>query len=181
MKLAPLTIDLGSASLNCTADEVGATLAALLDEMRAVARLLRGDERVVLRRIMAHDADTLTVRGVFPDFRRDSEAHKTLRRLRAAQFVRPAEHGRWDPDEPIQVKPFARLMWDHLGEAEIFGGRAAAPAEPEVDPDDVILNPAEDGGVIDLADEAGPAKAGGEWNEDAILEYLRDSPEDERA
>jgi hypothetical protein len=79
-------------------------------------------------------------------------------------------------------------MWDHLGEAAIFQDRTGIPAEPAetegspVDPEDVILNPVEDDEVIDLADEAaGPANPDGEWNEEAILEYLRDSPEDERA
>lgn len=203
MKLSPLTINLGPVPMSCTADEIGATLAALLDEMRAVIPMLRHDEREVLRRIMSHDGDALAVGEVFPDFSRESEAHKTLRRLRAAQFVRPAVHGRWDPEEPILVKPFARLMWDHLGEAEIFQDAAgdetpaghevvvdlSEPAEaekPAVDPEDVILNPVEDDDVIDLAgDEAAePAEAAqstGEWNEEAILEYLRDSPEDERA
>jgi len=186
MKLSPLTINLGPVSMSCTADEIGATLGALLDEMRAVIPMLREDERAALRRIMSHDGDNLTVGDVFPEFHRESEAHKTLRRLRAAQFVRPAVHGRWDPDEPILVKPFARLMWDHLGEAEIFqdGARAAGAAEPEVvvdlsepeetkepaapeetaepaaDPEDVILNPVDDADdVIDLADDEPAAEA----------------------
>jgi len=137
MNQSPIAIDLGTISMSCSADEIAATLAALLGEMRAVIPKLRQDERDVLRQIMSQDSGTLTVVDVFPDFARESEGHKTLRRFRAAQFVRPARTGRWDPGEPIEVKPFARLMWDHIGEDAIFDGihpvPTAAPVEEVVD------------------------------------------------
>jgi hypothetical protein len=76
------------------------------------------------------------VADVFPGFAREGEGHKTLRRFRAAQFVRPARTGRWDPDERIEVKRFARLMWDRVGEAVIFSGIPARAA----DEDSVIAN-----------------------------------------
>jgi hypothetical protein len=129
MKPSELEIDLGSTTMVCTRREIGDTLSALLGEMRAVLPKLREDERELLRRIMSADSGTLTVQDVFPDFGRETEAHRTLRRLRAAQFVRPAVTGRWDPDERIEVKPFARLMWDHVGEEAIF---APATAHAEV-------------------------------------------------
>jgi hypothetical protein len=135
-----LQLDLGTVSMSCTIDEVATTLAALLGEMRGVIPRLREDERDVLRQIMSRDSGALTVADVFPEFSRESEGHKTLRRLRAAQFVRPANTGRWDPNEPIEVKLFARLMWDHIGEDAIFGGLAVptVPLPVAVPADDVV-------------------------------------------
>jgi hypothetical protein len=133
MAATELHLDLGTVTMSCTTDEVASTLAALLGEMRAVIPKLREDERDVLRQIMSQNSGTLTVADVFPDFSRESEGHKTLRRLRAAQFVRPARTGRWDPHEPIEVKPFARLMWDHIGEDTIFDGVVAIPAAAPAD------------------------------------------------
>jgi hypothetical protein len=133
MRVPELELDLGTVTMRCTTDEVARTLAALLREMRLVIPLLRPDEREVLRQIMAHDNGRLIVRDVFPFFARESEAHKTLRRFRAAQFVRPANTGRWDSDEPIEVKPFARLMWDRVGEAELFPEASKKPAAAPAD------------------------------------------------
>ena len=133
MSASELQLDLGTVTMNCTNEEVAATLAALLGEMRAIIPKLREDERNVLRQIMSQDSGALTVSDAFPDFARESEGHKTLRRLRAAQFIRPARTGRWDPQEAIEIKPFARLMWDHVGEDTIFDGVAAVPAAAPVD------------------------------------------------
>ena len=137
MNQSSIEIDLGAITMSCTTDEIAATLAALLGEMRAVIPKLRQDERDVLRQIMSRDSGTLAVEDVFADFARESEAHKTLRRLRAAQFVRPARTGCWHPREPIEIKPFARLMWDHIGEDAIFDGippvSVATPKEEVVD------------------------------------------------
>ena len=85
----------------------------------------------MLREIMSRESGALTVADIFPEFARESEGHRTLRRLRAAQFVRPARTGRWDPIEPIEVKPFARLMWDHIGEDAIFAGLSMRAAGEE--------------------------------------------------
>jgi len=138
MRLSQLELNLNPNLISCTTDEIEATLAAYLREMRSVARLLRADERVALRKIMSNESGTLTVADVFRGFSRDSEAHKTLRRLRAAQFIRPAKTGRWDADEPIEIRPFGQLMWDKVGENEICGpsrevhvARPAAPADEE--------------------------------------------------
>jgi hypothetical protein len=132
MSASELQLDLGTVTMKCTNEEVAATLAALLGEMRAVIPKLREDERDILRQIMAQDNGALTVGELFPDFARESEGHKTLRRLRAAQFIRPALTGRWDPQEAVEIKPFARLMWDRVGEDTIFDGIAAAPAATPV-------------------------------------------------
>lgn len=133
MRPSELALDLGTATITCTTDEIEAALATYLREMRSVARLLRADERVALRKIMSQESGTLTVADVFWDFTRESEAHKTLRRLRAAQFIRPARTGRWDAAEPIEVKPFGRLMWEQIGEADLCspyrGVHVAAPAK----------------------------------------------------
>jgi hypothetical protein len=64
---------------------------------------------------------------LFPEFARECEAHKTLRRLRAAQFIYPKNTGRWEPDEQIAVTPFARLMWDNIGEDRIFSPPPVVP------------------------------------------------------
>ena len=88
MTQSPVQLDLGSATMNCTAEEIAATLASLLNEMRLVIPRPREDERDLLRQIMSRDSGTLRVADVFPDFARESEGHKTLRRLRA-EFVRP--------------------------------------------------------------------------------------------
>lgn len=113
-------IDLGTIALNCTLEEIEATFYWLLVEMRAALPILRPDERAVLRRIMANESGSLKVSDLFSDFKRDSEGHKTLRRLRAAQFIRPSRTGRWDADERIEVKPFGWLVWNRCGEASLF-------------------------------------------------------------
>jgi len=85
---------------------------------------------------MTNPPGSLTVGDVFPDFGRDSEALTALRRLRTAQFIRPADRDRWEAGERIEIKPIARLLWDRLGEAAIFGDAPEAqPAEePEAQP-----------------------------------------------
>jgi hypothetical protein len=179
MRASELELDLGTVTMNCTTDEVAATLAALLREMRSVIPRLRQDERETLRRIMSHESNTLTVADAFPGFARESEGHKTLRRLRAAQFVRPARTGRWDPGERIEVKPFARLMWDRVGEDVIFAGRPGSAAAREPVPvaapaDDVVdLGGAEEPGVPETA----PAVAEPAADVDDVVLDLRDVEE----
>jgi len=115
-----VTINLGATSISCTAGDLEATFAWLLAEMRSVAKVLRPDERELVRTIMAHAGPPLTVKALFPAFAREGEAHKTLRRLRATQFIYPQRTGRWQPAEPIAVTPFARVVWDQLGETGLF-------------------------------------------------------------
>ena len=184
MKPSSIEIDLGSATMSCTADEIARTLAALLGEMRSVLPRLRDDEREVLRRIMASESGTLTVADAFPDFARESESHKTLRRFRAAQFVRPARTGRWDPDEPIEVKPFARLMWDHIGEEAIFDG--VHPAVPMATPAEEVVDLGVGGDdVVDLGVQAGertvaPAPAVPAEEEVVDLGEVEEEPAEEK-
>ena len=110
-----------------TAKDLKATFGWLLMEMRTAAKVLRPDERDALRKLMSHVGGALAVRDLFPAFRRKGAEHKTLRRFRASQFAYPENTGRWELDEPIAVTPFARMVWDHLGEAKIFRD---APTEP---------------------------------------------------
>ncbi len=132
MSMSELEINLGTATMNCSPDDVAATFAALLHDIRAVARKLRADERVALRMIMSRESGALTVGEVFRGFTRESEGHKTLRRLRAAQFVRPTENGCWEAAGRIEVKAFAKLLWDHIGEGAIFSEeRPDREEEPE--------------------------------------------------
>lgn len=164
-----LALDLGTVTLNCTTEELGAALAGLLHEMHTAAPFIHPEEREALRRIMIADG-TVTVADVFPDFARNSEAHNTLRKLRTAQFIRPADRDRWDADERIEIKPFARLLWDRVGEGRIFGD---------------LSEPVEE---IDLAlpemnePESAPApkvkKKGSEWDEADVLDFLSDDTKD---
>ena len=179
MSQPEVTLNLGGAAMDCTADDLAEALAGHLREIRSVVRLLRPDERVALRAIMSRPGGTLRVADVFHDFSRESEAHKTLRRLRAAQFIRPAETGRWDPDERIEVKPFARLLWDRLGEGEIF----AAEADAEADEDEIVVTPDAEETAREVpvaepaaAEEAGQAAeeaeppAAAAWEQDAVVD-----------
>jgi hypothetical protein len=133
MKPTRSDVDIDTIAVPCTVKDLQATFEWLLVEMRAVGRVFRPNERIVLRKIMSHTGATLTVSDLFPDFQRESEAHDTLRRLRATHFVYPAKRGYWEADEPIQVTPFARLMWDHLGEARIFSGPPNKPKKAPAD------------------------------------------------
>jgi hypothetical protein len=184
MSQSEVTLNLGGAAMDCTAEELAEAIAGHLREIRSVVRLLRPDERVALRAIMSRPSGTLRVAEVFRDFSRDSEAHKTLRRLRAAQFVRPAQTGCWNSDELIEDKPFARLLWDRLGEGELFAAessehevvitadeeetaREEAPlAEPvvaETTEEPPVAEPAE-------AEEAVSQPAASAWEADAVVD-----------
>jgi hypothetical protein len=129
-----ITIDLGKDSISCTAGDLEATFAWLLAEMRSVAKVLRPDERELVRKIMTHTGPPLTVNDLFPAFTREGEAHKTLRRLRATQFVYPQRTGRWQPAEPVAVTPFARVVWGQLGEPGLFDPAAAPAPTPTAPP-----------------------------------------------
>lgn len=133
MKTSQVSFELDTVTVPCTARDLKQTFGWLLSEMRAVAKILRPDEREFLRKVMNHTGDTLIVGAVFPGFKRDSEAHKTLRRLRAAQFVYPPNTGRWEADESITVTPFARLLWASIGEDRIFSPPPLQPKNPSVD------------------------------------------------
>jgi hypothetical protein len=171
MRRSEIELDLGAETLSCTAAEVATAFAALLREMRAALPFIRPAERAALRQIMARESGTLTVAEVFPDFAREGAAHVALRRLRTAQFIIPAGRDMWERDRRIAVKPFARLVWDRLGEAAIFGEKPARADE----------------GVVDLA--APGVHAGGEdadtvplrataaaWEDDDIFDFLQDTP-----
>ena len=133
MSSSEVHLDLGSIAINCTTEDIGATFSWLLEEMKAAIPRLRPDERAVLRRILAHKSKSLTVSDLFPEFTRESEGHKTLRRLRAAQFIRPAKTGRWEANERIEVKPFGGLVWAQCGEACLFGDGTINSHENERD------------------------------------------------
>jgi hypothetical protein len=187
MSVSELELDLGTAAMICTAEELAAAMASFLREMRSVAGLLRPDERVALRMIMSRETGTLTVGEVFRGFARDSEAHKTLRRLRAAQFVRPAKSGHWAPEVRIEVKPFARLIWDRVGEGTIFADDSAdvvltgeedlpmaEPVAPPQPPPTVVPKAAQPGTIQPEAvptDEVDVEQvAASVWEDDAVVD-----------
>lgn len=192
-----LTLDLGTETVHCTTDELAAVVAGALREMRAAAPFVSPHERQILRGIMRHESGSLTVGDVLPDFNRNSDALTALRRLRTAQFIRPAGRDHWEATRHIEVKPLARLLWDRLGEAALFGdapedeehpneGHAAAdndrtlPAETDATaPARATPDVSEE---IDLsatgADEADstpplPQKKA-DWDEADVLEFLND-------
>jgi hypothetical protein len=119
VKIKEVTLNLGFVSVTFGEDELDHTLASLVDEMRTITSGLTVPERDVLRRIMGAPPG-IKVTDVFSDFQRDTPAHNTLRQLRDAQFVRPAEGGQWTRDKHIAIKPFGRLMWEKIGEAKLF-------------------------------------------------------------
>lgn len=180
-------ITLDDLTLACTADEVGSVFDGILCEMRAAAPFLGDEDRAALRRIMSHDSGTLTVGELFPDFARESAAHLTLRRLRTAQFIRPGGRDMWDHGSPIEVKPFARLLWDRLGESAIFGAAPTheapepAVAEPAAEPaaaeEEVDLalpgvdEPEEDREPVGVGSKEHEAAA---WDEDDVLDFLNE-------
>ena len=167
-----IDLDLGAVTMSCTTDEVATVFAGLLREMRSAAPFIRPDERDALRQIMSHESGTLTAGEVFPDFARGSDAHTTLRKLRTAQFIRPAGRDCWDTGEHIEIRPFARIVWDRLGEAGVFGD----PPELEEDDVDLALPGADE--PVEVALPA-PAKArgtrsGAKWDEGDVLDFLND-------
>lgn len=193
-----LTLDLGTETVHCTTDELAAVLAGALREMRAAAPFVSPHERQILRWIMQHESGSLTVGDVFPDFNRNSDALTALRRLRTAQFIRPADRDHWEAGRHIEVKPLASLLWDRLGEAALFGdapedeehpneGHAAGdnertlPAETDVTaparatPDvseDIDLSLPEVNDTDGVPTTPLPQKAG--WDEADVLEFLND-------
>ncbi|QJW94851.1 hypothetical protein [Frigoriglobus tundricola] len=188
MTQSDIEFDLGTATLSCTVEDVAATFAGMLQEMRAAALFVPADERAVLRRIMGRASGTYTVEDVFPDFARDSGALTTLRRLRTAQFIRPAGRDMWDRGERIAIKPFARLVWDRLGEDAIFAPAEDAPEAAAADEVDLAAPEVDELGSRETArlesDELAvpgsketarlknnPAAA---WDDDDVLDFLKD-------
>lgn len=177
-----LTLDLGAETINCTEQEVASAIAGVLREMRAAAPFVTADERETLRLIMSHPAGTLTVSDLFPSFDRDAAALTALRRLRTAQFIRPADRDRWEAGERIEIKPFARLIWDRLGEAAIFGDAPEPEPEPELEPADESEDVDLSLPGVDATDEvetvrmAEKTKTG--WDEADVLSFLNDEEAD---
>lgn len=172
MTQSDIEFDLGTATMSCTAEEVATAFAGLLREMRAAAPFISADERAALRWIMAHESGTLAVGSVFPHFARDSAAHVSLRKLRTAQFIRPAGRDMWDTGEHIAVKPFARLVWDRLGEDAIFAPEEEPAAAVPVEEIDLALpevNDPESKETVRLK-HADAAK----WEDDDVLDFLKD-------
>ena len=118
--VSEFTLTLGIVSVKFKVDELNQTLESILSEMRSITSTLRIDEREVLQRIMNNRDKSLTVNDIYPNFKRDTEEHKTLRRLRDAQFIRPSEGDGWESHKHVEVKAFGRLMWEKVGEDKLF-------------------------------------------------------------
>jgi hypothetical protein len=180
MTQSDIELDLGAETLACSAEEAAAVFAGLLREIQAATQHIRRDERLALRRIMATESGTLTVADVFPDFERESDEHMTLRRLRTAQFILPAGRDVWEPDQRIAIKPFARLAWDRLGEAALFGDapeeeqlEEEQPEEPQpVEEIDLALPEVHETDAAETVRLKGK-KAADQWNDDDVLDFLR--------
>ena len=189
MTQTDIEFDLGTATLSCTVEDVASTFAGMLEEMRAAAAFVPADERDVLRRIMAQASGAYTVEDVFPEFARDSGALTTLRRLRTAQFIRPAGRDMWERGERIAIKPFARLVWDRLGEDAIFAPVEEVPEAAASDEVDLAAPGVDDLGSRETArlkgdDRAGPGSKettrlkkdnpAAMWDDDDVLDFLKD-------
>lgn len=171
MTQSEIELDLGTENLSCSAEEIAAVVAGQLREMRAAAPFIGPEERAVLRRIMSYDSGALTVSDVFPGFERESAAHVTLRKLRTAQFILPAGRDVWEPDQHIAIKPFARLVWDRLGEAAIFGEVPEADVVADADEIDLALPGAE---APENAETVRMKSDAAKWDDDDVLDYLQD-------
>jgi hypothetical protein len=178
MTQSDIEFDLGTATMSCTAEEVAATFAGMLQEMRGSAAFVPAGERVVLRRIMAQDSGTFAVEDVFPDFARDSGgALTTLRRLRTAQFIRPAGRDMWERGERIAIKPFAKLVWDRLGEEAIFAPAEEVPEAAAADEVDLAVPGVDDPGSREttrLNEDRKHNNPVAAWNDDDVLDFLKD-------
>ena len=164
---------LDTLTASCTAEEIADVFAGLLREMQVAVPFLNDQDRAALRQIMAHDPGTLTVAEVFPDFSRGSAAHYSLRRLRTAQFIRPAGRDMWDRESRIDIKPFARLAWDRLGEDGIFG--TPEKEEPDVEEIDLALPEVND--PTEAVTMRGKPRAA-DWDDADVLDYLKDDTKD---
>jgi hypothetical protein len=120
LRIKEVELDLKILKLKFEPEVLEATLADLVTEMRKIVSALRVDERDILRKIMAHPSGSLLVTDIFTSFKRGTEKHQTLRRLRDAQFIRPAEGGPWEAHKHIEIKAFGKVMWDKIGEQKLF-------------------------------------------------------------
>jgi hypothetical protein len=172
MTMSDVHIPLDTTTIDCTAEEIAGVFAGLLREMRAAAPFLQDDDRIALRQVMEHEPGTLTVSEVFPGSKRGSRAHTSLRRLRTAQFIRPAGRDMWDAESRIDIKPFARLAWERLGESGIFGDASETVADPDGEEIDLALPEVNDPAKPDTirTQRAGAAA----WQDDDVLDYLKD-------
>jgi hypothetical protein len=165
-----IELDLGTATVTCTAEEIAAVFAALFREMRAAVPYIQPEERTALRRIMSSESGALTVAEVFPDFVRESPAHVALRRLRTAQFIIPAGRDFWEAEQRIAIRPFARLVWDRLGEAVIFGDEPPKAEEVDID---LALPEAH---ALQNVETIRVKKKSATWEDDDVLDFLQDTP-----
>jgi hypothetical protein len=179
MTQSEIELDLGAETLTCGAEEVAAVFAGLLREVQAATQHIRPDERAALRRIMSYDSGALTVADVFPDFERDSDEHMTLRRLRTAQFILPVGRDMWDRDQRIAIKPFARLAWDRLGEAALFGD-APEPGGGDGGNEDAIDLARPEVNESDAAETVRGKTRAAAWEDDDVLDFLKNGTDDVR-
>jgi hypothetical protein len=133
MKTPGVDVALDTVTVPCTSKDLRATFGWLLIEMRSFGAVLTSQERELLRKIMAHAGPSLLVSDLFPDFGRGGAGHAMLRHLRAALFIRPENSGRWEADEPIGVTPFARMLWERIGEERIFSPPPLGPNGASLD------------------------------------------------
>jgi hypothetical protein len=176
MTQSDIELDLGAETFSCGAEEVAAVFAGLLREIQAAAQHIRPEERAALRRIMAAESGTLTVADVFPNFERDTEEHMTLRRLRTAQFIIPAGRDVWERDQFIAIKPFARLAWDRLGEAALFGD--APEHEPVAEEEiDLALPDVNEEDAAETVRVKRKNKSE-EWEDDDVLDFLKNAKDE---
>lgn len=81
----------------------------MLQEIVEAMNELSPDEVVLFQKINAGDS-RLSVSDLFPDFKRNSDQHEQLRKLRDRKLIRPIEGGNWQPPKHPIVTRFGRLV-----------------------------------------------------------------------
>jgi hypothetical protein len=120
MRLAKVTLNLGVVTAEFEIDRLEGVLGDILREMRTITGALNTADREMLRHLMSRPSGSLKVIDIYPNFTRESDEHTALRRLREAQFIRPLGNGNWQAGKFIEIKSFGRLMWEAVGEQDLF-------------------------------------------------------------
>jgi hypothetical protein len=110
LKVKSLRFKLFGQEVELTAQEVEDVLEEMRQESVAAMNELSVDEVALLEGINAADGRS-TVLDLIPSFRRDSEEHRKLRKLRDRKLIRPYENGQWQPHKHPVMTRFGRLVW----------------------------------------------------------------------
>jgi hypothetical protein len=106
-------IEMAGAKIRITAQEAVDAVSDVFSEVDTILREhLTTEERQLFSKIVKAP-HTLTVKDIFPEFKRETPEHKMLRALRGVFFIRPVERGGWQPFKRVEVTTFGRLVAHH--------------------------------------------------------------------